>query len=153
MAEHSENREVPADDPSRLYRDPPIEQAKISEIPSLTDEQIAKWFTANPALLPYKRPMPDELRAHFESEIRSLASTVLTGLDNRKNHPTYGYTKAIIRDHYNRLAGAVGMYGILTEQYRVATLWQSTEFSSPVTAGTVRNALDRYDRMQDGVTE
>ena len=39
------------------------------------------------------------------SQARGLVAAITSGLDNRKHHPTYGYTKAVLRADLHRLEG------------------------------------------------
>lgn len=51
-----------------------------------------------------------------EDMIRVLAGTVVAKAQTRRLHPTYGVTKAIVREAGVRLDAAINIYGVLTDQ-------------------------------------
>jgi len=47
-------------------------------------------------------------------EIRSAKAAIISAMRTRKAHPTYGVTKANLRQRYARLEGLLFAYGIVT---------------------------------------
>lgn len=60
--------------------------------------------------------MNTEEREYAEKVIRDLAGTVLSYIDARQSHPSFGYTKGMIRTQFSMLEGAIVLYMNLTEQ-------------------------------------
>lgn len=52
----------------------------------------------------------------MEREIRHAAASVLNAVRNRRDHPSYGYTKTSIRAQYAFLRGLVATFAFLTGQ-------------------------------------
>lgn len=57
--------------------------------------------------------MSTDTRSHLESEIRSARSKFLNGVNNRKVHPTFGYTKASLAQTLHHLEGLLAAHRIL----------------------------------------
>lgn len=83
--------------------------------------------------------------AEFEVVIRDLAATVIAEADNRIHHPSYGYTKTMIRNSAQRLDGAIGVYMVLTGQAAHTKATGVVTFHGPrhsETADVVNRARD-----------
>jgi len=74
-------------------------------------------------------------REYAEKVIRDMAGTVLSYVDARKSHPSFGYTKTMIRTQFSIMEGAIILYMNQTEQaghagvpaYLAAFVEESTE--------------------------
>jgi hypothetical protein len=55
--------------------------------------------------------------ARLGAEIRTTYNGLATSLRNRKDHPTYGYTKANLRSSCDRLTGLVHAWLIMTGRW------------------------------------
>jgi hypothetical protein len=79
------------------------------------------------------------LRENHERVIRDMAGTVLSLVRSRREHPSYGTTKTMIRDARQRMEGSIGTYMVLFGQAShvgvplLATFWESEETSIIVT--------------------
>ena len=57
-----------------------------------------------------------DITDRMEREIRGAANDLSNAVTTRALHPTYGYTKTVIRSKMDRLDGMIFLYGVLTEQ-------------------------------------
>lgn len=74
-----------------------------------------------------------DLVTQAERTIRDLAGTVRSQIANRRDHPAYGYTKAMIKESHDRMDGAIGLYMVLTLQASHAGVANLAEFRDPET--------------------
>lgn len=51
-----------------------------------------------------------------ERVIADAAATVVNQIKTRETHPSFGYTKTMIRASFARMEGAIGMYMALRQQ-------------------------------------
>lgn len=79
----------------------------------------------------------DDQRRVCEEQIRSVAHTVLNKIAIRDSHPSYGYTKTIIRADFRRMEGAIGLYMVLTGQANHTDASMLAEFGEPETTDIV----------------
>lgn len=79
------------------------------------------------------RHMTLGMAADLEREIRAGADNVISMVHTRRDHPSYGYNKTVIRSRLERMNGVIGAYMLLagdafhTEAYAQAT------FTDPLT--------------------
>ena len=78
--------------------------------------------------------------ARAESAIRDQAANVITAVQARRDHPTYGYSKTDIRHRLAVLNGAVGLYMVLTDQANHVTVPTLCDFTERETAERVETA-------------
>jgi hypothetical protein len=83
----------------------------------------------------------------LESIIRGMASEVITGATNRRDHPSYGNTKTTIRFARERMEGAIGMYMVITEQAMHSGVPALAEFSDSTTTERVAQARREADSL------
>jgi hypothetical protein len=67
--------------------------------------------------------------AILAKEIRSAERSIYASITTRHDHPTYGYSKTMIREARDRFVGMVSAYGIVTGQV--------TSIHAPITLITV----------------
>lgn len=79
-------------------------------------------------------------RGDAEQIIRDLAGNVLSLIANRKDHPSHGVTKTMIREAEARVEGAIGMYQVMTGQSMHPHVPGLVEFQDSMTTGLVRSA-------------
>jgi len=82
-----------------------------------------------------------------EDEIRALASTMLSRVSNRRDHSSYGVTKASIRESYSMMTGAIALYGRLTDQIGSPLVWQMVTFKVPGTVTRVNAATTAFKAL------
>jgi hypothetical protein len=82
-----------------------------------------------------------------EREIRALASTMLSRVSNRRDHPSYGVSKAAIREAYSMMTGAIALYGMLTSQIGSPLVWHMVTFKLPGTATRVDAATTAFKAL------
>lgn len=76
----------------------------------------------------------------LESEIRSMAGHLLNMIQNRQDHPSYGYSKTLIRTQRDRMEGAIGLYMIITGQAFHSSAFSQASFYEVETKGRVAEA-------------
>lgn len=59
----------------------------------------------------------NEYLPRLEREIRNQAATVANGVVMRREHPTYGYTKASLRRDLHRLEGMLSAWLLITGRW------------------------------------
>jgi hypothetical protein len=91
----------------------------------------------------------EEVRALLEKTVRGQANNILNMIDTRAVHPTYGITKARIREEVARLDGIVGTYMLLTGQALHVMVPRSAEFEDAETGKLVHEALVEAYRELD----
>jgi hypothetical protein len=86
--------------------------------------------------------------AHVAAEqaIRDMAAVLINSCHMRRDHPTYGYTKRKIVGDYERLEGAVEMYGILAGQIGQPGLASFVTFLDATTTERVTTARRLYQQ-------
>jgi hypothetical protein len=84
--------------------------------------------------------MADTIEAVLETVIRDLAATVINSVYNRRDHPSYGVTKASIRAGIDRMDGAIGAYMVVTRQANHAGIPALAKFTELATADRVAMA-------------
>jgi hypothetical protein len=60
--------------------------------------------------------MDNTQREDAEQVIRDMAGTVISYVDARRSHPSFGYTKGMIRTQFSLMEGAIVLYMNLTKQ-------------------------------------
>lgn len=83
---------------------------------------------------------PAEFIELMEKQIRDNAATVMNQITLRKERPSYGYTKAMIRDSFSHLEGTVGLYMVLTAQANHTKASATAEFVNDDTTDWVKRA-------------
>ena len=69
-------------------------------------------------------PAPEVALATLTQEIRSQRAGLVNALRTRKAHPTYGITKADLRERLAHLEGLLYAYGVMTTGHASAMLIQ-----------------------------
>jgi hypothetical protein len=80
--------------------------------------------------------------AASEAVIRDIAGTVIMMTINRRDHPSYGYTKVAIRSDLARMDGAIGLYMVLTGQAFHGGVPNIATFTDPATTERVAAARE-----------
>lgn len=75
-----------------------------------------------------------------ERTLRDMATTVLSHVATRRDHPSYGISKTSIRADLERLDGAVGFYMVLLGQATHTSVPNLATFSEAETEDIVRRA-------------
>jgi hypothetical protein len=76
----------------------------------------------------------------MEAVIRDLAASVASAVANRRDHPSFGYSKASINRLLERMEGAIGMYMVLTGQASHAGVPSLARFNEGETKDRVAKA-------------
>jgi hypothetical protein len=72
------------------------------EVPPGTAERLAKLSATARSL------------ERLEHTIRTQRNMVVNGIANRRAHPSYGYTKAMIRAEFRQLQGLIAAWAVVT---------------------------------------
>jgi ABC-type Na+ transport system ATPase subunit NatA len=84
----------------------------------------------------------DAGRLRAEAAIKDQAGKVCSQVVNRREHPSYGYTKTMIRAELSVMDGMIGLYQILTGQTAHASVPTLAKFASEDTAKRVKTARE-----------
>jgi hypothetical protein len=87
------------------------------------------------------------MRDNHEQIIRDMAGTVLSLVRSRRDHPSYGTTKAMIREARQRMEGAIGVYMVLFGQSTHTGVPLLAEFNVPDTNIIVTRARLEVDAL------
>ena len=88
--------------------------------------------------------------ALLEREIRAQAHAVITEIVNRRDHPSYGYTKTGIRERSHRLRGIIGLYAVITGQASHTEVSPVlVTFQDESTRSVVNTALNAVNNLKD----
>lgn len=82
-----------------------------------------------------------------ERQIRDAATTVLSQIETREKHPSFGYTKTGIRAAFARMDGAIGLYMVLTAQANHISVGALADYMEPETeqiVARVRAAMREF---------
>lgn len=82
-------------------------------------------------------PSYAETVERLESEIRSAHASVNSAITNRRNHPSFGYTKTMIREEFSRL------HGLVEAHFIVSGGWQGS-------ASPIRGAIREHGESEFG---
>lgn len=80
---------------------------------------------------------------NYELIIRDVAGTVVSLCQSRKDHPSYGVTKAMIAKEAHRLDGIIGAYMVLAGQATHASVALLADFRDQATKDRVDEARGR----------
>lgn len=106
-----------------------------------------KTRTVGSVTIAFPEYLTDEGLALAEKAIRDRASEVVACVTNRRDHPGYGYTKAMIKSTLAEVKGMCGMYALLTGQANHSGMGFAVEFQEAETRGAVLAAREQVRTM------